>query len=177
MTGKSTKSDHAKDWQEGLMMIVDKWTVACKWLVALAIIFPGASNADSFFCEAERASGFVYDKETDTWEAKGFSIENRKYLVSSTNESDIFLRALKHDYEIKKIDSQKAIIHCKNVKYTDSNEETGLIACRGPFGASFSIDKRNGRYIRSQPTGYVTLKTNSDTGNGPYMEIGSCTPK
>ena len=42
------------------------------------------------------------------------------------------------------------------------------------FGESFNFDKRSGRYIRSQPTGYVTVKTSSDTESGPYMEIGNC---
>jgi hypothetical protein len=63
------------------------------------------------------------------------------------------------------------------MKLTDSNEETGLVMCRGSSGAIFDFDKRNGRYIRSQPTGYVTEKTGSDTEKGPYIEIGSCSLK
>ena len=167
------------------MMKVDQGPVACKYLAVLALFVSQSSIADSYLCEAERASGFVYDQDSKTWETSGFSIEDRKYLVTRTDQDDIFIRALKYDYEIKKADSQHPIIQCKAVKYIDSNEETGLIACRGPFGASFNIDKRNGRYIRSQPTGYVTMKINSNsnsstdmgTANGPYMEIGNCSAK
>ena len=43
------------------------------------------------------------------------SIENRKYLVSRTNANDIFSKALKSDYEIKKVNSPKPIIHCKHI--------------------------------------------------------------
>lgn len=159
------------------MMEVNKWYISCKCLAALILIFSQSSYADSYLCEAERASGFVYDQENKIWEDSRLSIENRKYLVSRTDANDIFIKALKYDYEIKEVNSKQPIIHCKALKFTNSNEETGLVTCRGPLGASFNFDKRSGRYIRSQPTGYVTMKTNSDTGNGPYMEIGNCSPK
>lgn len=159
------------------MIKVDKWHISCRSLAVLVLVFSQSLYADSYLCEAERASGFVYDQENETWKASEFSIENRKYLVSRTDGSNIFVKALKYDYEIKKVNSQQPIIHCRAYRFTDSNEETGLVICRGPSGASFNFDKRSGRYIRSQPTGYVTRKTNSDTGNGPYMEIGNCSPK
>ena len=159
------------------MFKVDKWQVSYRYLIVLVLVFSQSSNADSYFCEAERASGFTYDHESNTWNATEFPIENRKYLVSRTDAENVFIAALKYDYEIKKVDSQQTIIHCKALKLTDSNQETGQVVCRGPSGASFDFDKRSGRYIRSQPTGYVTTKVNSDTGNGPYMEIGKCSPK
>ena len=159
------------------MFKVDKWLVSYKYLIVLALLFSQSLKADSYFCQAERASGFIYDTENNTWEASEFPIEHRNYLVSRTDEKNIFIAALKYDYEIKKADSQQTIIHCKALKFTDSNQETGQVSCRGPSGASFNFDKRSGRYIRSQPTGYVTTKVNSDTGSGPYMEIGKCSPK
>lgn len=159
------------------MFKIDKWHESCKYLLALTLIFSQSLNADSYFCEAERASGFIYDYENNTWEASEFPIEQRKYLVSRTNEQNIFIAALKYDYEVKKINSQKPIIHCKALKLTDSNQETGQVVCRGPSGESFNFDKQSGRYIRSQPTGYLTMKTKSGTGSGPYMEIGKCTQR
>ena len=159
------------------MYKVDKWPTSYTYLVALLLVFSQSSNADSYFCEAERASGFVYDHESSTWEATEFPIEQRKYLVSRTDHQNIFIAALKYDYEIRQVNSEQPIIHCKALKLTDSNQETGQVSCRGPSGSSFNIDKRSGRYIRSQPTGYISMKVNSDTGSGPYMEIGKCSPK
>ena len=159
------------------MLKVNKWHISCKRLAILVFVFAQSSYADSYLCEAERASGFVYDQENKIWQSSGFSIENRKYLVSRTDANDIFIKALKYDYEIKEVNSQQPIIHCKALKLTDSNEETGLVTCRGPLGESFNFDKRSGRYIRSQPNGYVTMKTSSDTESGPYMEIGNCSPR
>ena len=159
------------------MIIVDKWCISCKCLAVLTLVFSQSLYADSYLCEAERVSGFIYDQDNKTWQASEFSVENRKYLVSRTDGNNIFVKALKYDYEIKKINSQQPIIHCKALRFTDSNEETGQISCRGSSGASFNFDKRTGRYIRSQPTGYVTMKTSSNTGNGPYLEIGNCSPK
>ncbi len=63
------------------------------------------------------------------------------------------------------------------MKLADSNEETGLIMCKGLFGASFNIDRQTGRYIRSQPTGYVTRQASTRDDEGPFMEIGSCGPE
>jgi hypothetical protein len=123
---------------------------------------------------AERANGFVYDPENKSWKLSSFSVENKKYRVSPTDGNDIFTRALKYDYEIRDAGSPKPIIHCKTIKETDSNRETGLILCRGSFGASFNIDKQSGRYIRSQPSGYVTKKASSESEDGPYMEVGNC---
>ena len=159
------------------MIKIDKQHISWEFLVLLILAFSQSSYADSYLCEAERASGFVFDQENNTWEASEFPIEHRKYLVSRTDGKNIFVKALKYDYEIKKVDSQQPIIHCKALKFADSNQETGLVSCRGPSGASFSFDKTSGRYIRSQPTGYVTMKTNSDQGNGPYIEIGNCSLK
>lgn len=159
------------------MIQVGKRHIAFKCLVVLALILSESSYSDTFLCEAERANGFLYDQETNSWEVSSFSVENRKYLVSRTKTNDIFSKALKFDYEIKNVSSPKPIIQCKAVKLVDSNEETGLILCRGSLGASFNFDKRNGRYVRSQPAGYVTKKASSEIGNGPYIEIGNCTPK
>ena len=84
---------------------------------------------------------------------------------------------MSYDYAVKRLDSSQPIIHCKTVKLNDSNEETGLVTCSGPEGASFRFDKRSGRFIRSQPTGYITLKTAAEAEGRPYMEIGKCSPK
>lgn len=159
------------------MIQVGKRHITVKCLAILVTVISEPTFADSFLCAAERANGFVYHQENNTWEAFNFPVENKKYLVSRTDADDIFSKALKYDYEIKDVDSQKPIIHCKAVKLTDSNEETGLVLCRGSFGASFNFDKRNGRYVRSQPTGYITRKASTETGNGPYIEIGNCSPK
>jgi hypothetical protein len=159
------------------MIRVDKGHITIKCLAVLVLVLSESTYADSFVCVAERANGFVYDQENKTWKASSLSVENRKYLVSPTDENDIFIKALKFDYEIKDVSSSKPIIHCRAVKETDSNQATGLILCRGSLGASFNIDKGSGRYIRSQPSGYLTQKTSSETGVGPYMEIGNCSLK
>ena len=159
------------------MIRVDKGHVTIKCLTILVLVLSESLYADSFVCVAERANGFVYDQESEAWKVSSLSIENREYLVSPTDENDIFIKALKFDYEIKNVGSPKPIIHCKAIKETDSNQETGLILCRGSFGASFNIDKVSGRYIRSQPTGYLTKKAGSESEDGPYMEIGNCSLK
>ena len=159
------------------MIQPDKAQITIKCLAVLIFVLSESIYADSFVCVAERANGFVYDQENKTWKVSSFSVENRSYLVSPTDENNIFTRALKYDYEIKNASSQKPIIHCKAVKETDSNLETGLILCRGSFGASFNIDKESGRYVWSQPSAYMTKKASSESADGPYMEIGNCSPK
>lgn len=150
-------------------------TIPC--IAVSILLFSNHARADSYLCQAEHASGYVYDPENKTWEASTFPIENRKYLISRADTKNVFIKALKYDYEIREASSSKPIIHCRAEKIIDSNEETGLVACRGSSGASFDFDKRSGRYLRSQPTGYVILKSGSDAANGPYMEIGNCSPR
>lgn len=159
------------------MIRVNRNQVTITCLSVLALVVFETARANSFVCVAERANGFVYDQENETWKVASFSTENRKYLVVPANEDNIFVKALKYDYEIKDVSSPKPIVLCKAVKETDSNQETGLVLCRGSNGASFNFDKTNGRYIRSQPSGYVTKKASSESGAGPYMEIGNCSPE
>ena len=146
------------------------------WAIPL-LVLSLSSTAGSYLCEAESASGFVYDKEKNIWQATNFPVENKKYLVSRTKADDIFSEALNYDYKIEEQVSAEPIIHCRAVKMVDSNEETGLVLCRGPYGASFNFDTRNGKYIRSQPTGYVTNTVGSASEKLPYLEIGNCSPK
>ena len=150
-------------------------TIRC--LAALALFCSHAAFAGSLVCSAERASGFVYDKQNQAWTASNFPVAEKTYLVKPANENDIVASALKYDYEIREAGSSKTVIHCKSIKIPDSNEETGLIMCRGSSGASFNIDTKTGRYIRSQPTGYLTRLASTAADDTPYMEIGSCAPR
>ena len=127
------------------MIRVDKGHITIMCLAVLVLVLSKSTFADSLVCVPERANGFVYDQETKTWQVSSFSVENKSYLVSPADENNIFIKALKYDYEIKDVSSPKPIIHCKAVKETDSNLETGLILCRGSLGASFNIDKASGR--------------------------------
>ena len=156
------------------MIRVCKKHFAAGCLSALVIVFSGSAQAESLVCVAESASGFVYDENAETWKVSTLAVEERKYLVAPANEDNIFVQALHYDYEITETDSAKPVIHCKTVKFPDSNEETGFIMCKGPFGTSFNIDKVTGRYIRSETTGYMERHASSASGDGPYMEIGNC---
>ena len=156
------------------MIRVDTTRIAPGCLLALVIFFPGSTLAETLLCAAERTSGFVYDKESQTWKAADFATEQRMYRVTPANQDDIVARTLKYDYEIRDAASSKPVIHCKSVRLPDSNQETGLIMCRGSFGASFNIDTTTGRYIRAQPAGYVTRPASTEADDTPYLEIGNC---
>ena len=123
------------------MIRVDKRHIGIQCLTVAVLVLCESAYAGSFVCQAERANGFMYDQESKTWAVSSIPVENKKYIVSPVDEADIFTRALNFDYEIRDANSAKPIIHCNAIKETDSNRETGLIMCRGSFGASFSIDK------------------------------------
>lgn len=159
------------------MMTIDTTLGTARYWAILLLVLSFSSTADSYLCEAERASGFVYNKDKNIWEAANFPVEDKRYLVSRTKADDIFSKALSYDYSVEEPVSTEPIIHCRAVKQVDSNEETGLVLCRGPYGASFNLDTRNGKYIRSQPTGYVANSVSSNSENLPYIEIGNCSPK
>ena len=159
------------------MIRVDRIHDTTRCLALSALLISAAASAESLYCSAESASGFVFDAQAQTWKVSSFPVEKRQYRVAPANEDDIFAKALKYDYEVRDAVSSKPVIHCKTVRLPDSNEETGLIICKGSFGASFNIDKQTGRYIRSQPTGYVTRQAGTQGEDGPFMEIGNCSPE
>ena len=109
------------------MLKVDNRYIPCTCLIIWALSMPGYSYADSYFCKAEHVSGFVYDLEKNTWQTSTLPAESRQYLISEADIENVFVKALKYDYEIRKVGSAKPIIHCKSVKLTDSNEETGIV--------------------------------------------------
>ncbi|HKJ53418.1 MAG TPA: hypothetical protein VKB27_18130 [Gammaproteobacteria bacterium] len=159
------------------MTRVDNKHNAIRWLAVLAVVFSETAFPQALFCTAEQASGFVYDPEDQSWKTSSLPVEDRRYLVSPANDDNLVARALKFDYEVTDADSSKAVIQCRAVRLPDSNEETGLIMCKGSFGASFNIDRQSGRYVRAQTEGYVTRQTSTQKTQGPYLEIGNCTPQ
>lgn len=159
------------------MIRVDRIRHRLRWLALLAVVFSKTAFPQALFCTAEQVSGFVYDPSDQSWKASSFPTEHRSYLVAPANAGNLVARTLKYDYEIKDADSSEPVIRCRAVRLPDSNEETGLIMCKGSFGASFNIDRQSGRYIRAQTSGYVARQAVSKTTQGPYMEIGICTPK
>jgi hypothetical protein len=161
----------------GRMIRVDKGRIAPGCLMALILVCSETVLAESLSCAAQSASGFVYDKQSESWQVSSLPVDDRKYRVRPANEGDLIASALKYDYEIIAAGSSKPVIRCKTVRLPDSNEETGLILCKGSLGASFNIDTRTGRYIRSQPAGYMTWQASTESSAGPYMEIGNCSPE
>ena len=159
------------------MIRVDRIRHRLRWLALLAVVFSQTAFPQALFCTAEQVSGFVYDPSDQSWRASSFPTEHRNYLVSPANAGNLVARTLKYDYEVRDADSSEPVIQCRAVRLPDSNEETGLIMCKGSFGASFNIDRQSGRYIRAQTSGYVTRQAISKATRGPYMEIGVCTPK
>jgi len=156
------------------MTRVDQRHNAIECLAVLALCFSGPAISQSLICAAEQASGFVYDQQTDAWKVSSMPVEQRQYRVTPANQDDLVARALKYDYEVTDAATSKPVIHCKAIKFEDSNDETGLILCRGAYGAIFNIDRDSGRYVRSQPSGYVTRQASTREEEGPYMEIGNC---
>jgi len=159
------------------MIRVDRIQTGLRWLALLAIVFTKSAFPQALFCTAEQVSGFVYDPADQSWKASSFPTEHRSYLVAPANSGNLVARTLKFDYEIRDADSSQPVIQCRAVRLPDSNEETGLIMCKGSFGASFNIDRQSGRYIRAQTGGYVTRQAGTEITRGPYMEIGICTPQ
>ena len=159
------------------MIRVDERHDMLRWLALLAVVFSKTAFPQALFCTAEQVSGFVYDPSDQSWKASSFPAGHRSYLVTPANMNDLVTRTLKYDYEVKDADSSQPVIQCRAVRLPDSNQETGLIMCKGSFGASFNIDRQSGRYVRAQTSGYVTRQASMKSAQGPYMEIGSCTPK
>lgn len=146
-------------------------------LVILLLAFSESVYADSYLCVPDLSAGFSYNIELKMWESSNSQATDRKYLISPANTNDLFSKALKFDYEIKELGSTKSFIHCKTVRFVDSNKDSGEVRCRGSYNSeSFTFNKLNGRYIRASLTGYAVVEDDSEEGNStPFIEIGKCT--
>lgn len=158
------------------MASATKWWLTGLSLATINMVWSGISTANSYLCEAESATGFVYDKKRDHWQSSQLVAAN-KYLISPVATDDLIGRALKFDHEVRMVDSEKPLIHCKTARFADSNEESGMMYCRGTRGASFTYNKRTGKYIRSDLAGYVEIEMEaSEVKPVPFIEIGKCSP-
>lgn len=126
-----------------------------------------ATAETSFLCVTEKATGFKYNKNTDSWEQAAFKPET-KYVVKKSSLKG-------YSWEVMFLGDSFTLTQCKE----DFNS-VGALFCEGM--TSFRFNKNNGRFISSYMFGYWTYKKSNSSGgkneggDTPSLEIGRCSP-
>ena len=73
------------------MLKLGKRYITFGCVAATVFFISGHVNGDSYLCETEQASGFVYDLDNEKWEASTFSIVDKKYLIAPADTNNVFI--------------------------------------------------------------------------------------
>jgi hypothetical protein len=133
---------------------------------------PVACYAESYFCVADKASGFQFSKSN--WEAVNFKAKN-KYLIQASGID-------RFPVQIIKVGDKYPVIMCK-----DEINSGGFLHCDsgGPLdmlgialGEHFTFNQKSLRFMRVVPRGYINVVPGNkilDSESGtPHIEIGKC---
>jgi hypothetical protein len=133
--------------------------------------WPTSSDARSYLCIGERATGFAYDKRTKRWSPANFTAHRyivKKPVIGPYSPSGALNSAMAV-YEFGQVDETTPLEFCEK----DFNE-IGCLFCSG-WGDNFDFSRKTMKFIRSLAHGYIEpADQNIFEGATPFIEIGSC---
>ena len=135
--------------------------------IILFILLTVSTNVfanDTYLCIADKATGFSFNKRSETYESTDFNIDKSKYILKKNNNT--------WEWKIFGID----VPLCN-----------GSISANGYFRCDWLetiiFNKNNLRYTKAHIFGYVNVGSKTYSGfemkdgqETPYMEIGKCSP-
>lgn len=133
-----------------------------------ALLFPGSALSEQYLCVPDKATGFYYDKYTETWEYATFRTDKR-YVISPARDGE-------NAYRFTKIGEKDPDGYCKN-----EFNESGFLFC-STFGGDVKFNRINGRYLSVFTYAYTDvgtpgfLQTTDEDSGTPMIEIGKCSP-
>ena len=133
-------------------------------LLCLSAMPVGA--VDAYLCEADSATGFVYDKAAKTWRSTSVEADTR-YVVrrSAYTRQGWELKHLRRD------NTDVILASCEH-----GFDFLGNLECRGFF--EFRMNQRGLRFILADLGGYWKSSNAQDDAQEsmPFIAIGTCTP-
>jgi len=137
--------------------------------LAICVIFVAVGFAEErYLCVAEKATGFWYDEQKDSWEPRTVPTD-RKYIITKAEGDE-------NEFSVTMIGQSTPVGLCKE-DFTD----TGLLFCQASDLLDLRFNRNNGRYLAAMANGYYfvgateAVKTDSDS-QWPFIEIGKCSP-
>ena len=141
-------------------------------LSALAIIlYLGVATSgfagDSYLCITDKASGFLYDKDTKEWKSAEFEPGEKYILKKSKKTIDVFTPdAEVGDFLIYNLESSFSAGYCSKIASRGYIYDCKLWTGIAKFNEKKMI------FLKVYTPGYW----DNSTLNTPYMEIGKCSP-
>jgi len=143
-------------------------SAALTLLAPLAITRP--VSAEQYLCVPEQATGFSYNTTVKKWQIT--KLKTPQFVISPSKTPDTA-------YDIRDVTSDGTPpggSFCPK----DFNS-SGMLFCNVAWGGEISVNKANGRFVRSFTGAYWNVDipylgvTDENTGT-PMISIGKCTP-
>lgn len=131
---------------------------------------PATAAEEQYLCVAEKVSGFIFNKSSETWESTTFRTD-RKYLIAPTKEHKV-----RGAFQITEVGQSVPSYFCK-----EPFNEGVILYCALTIGlgdlklVDFRFNKENGRFLKAQLVGYF-FNPSGEGGDTPFLEIGKCSP-
>jgi hypothetical protein len=148
-------------------MLTSRLAVIAHLLAVFTVTMP--ARAEQYLCVPDKATGFVYDKNTKQW--KMTKLKTSQFVISPSKDK-------KAAYDVKDIGEHGEGFPgwCK-----EDFSEYGYLSC-DTFGGNIHFNKINGRFLRMFWFTYFNTgdfpgawdKTDEDSAT-PMIEIGKCT--
>ncbi len=134
-------------------------------LVFIVFSVAAGAQADSYFCVADMATGFSFDKTTKTWKQANFDVSDNKYLFARSKDEN-------YKWDVTKIGDKVPTSFCKN----DLGGTELLLRCLGIMDFYFSAKRLRFQVVYTY--GYVIpdLLGSKEGDNAPFITIGKCSP-
>jgi hypothetical protein len=140
----------------------------CSLAAACALLVTRPASAEQYLCVPDQATGFFYDETAKEWLVT--KIKAPQFVISPSKRPDTA-------YDIRDIpsdDTPSGGSSCRK----DFN--SGMLFCDVAWGGTVSVNKANGRFVRSFTGAYWNVGipylgvTDENTGT-PMISIGKCT--
>ena len=109
---------------------------------------------DTYLCIPISATGYSFEKVTNSWDIASFKVGSQKYLLKNNLSTWRWYRFGEKE-STSTCTAQITKINCRDV-------------------GDIVFDKNNLRYLRTYIAGYVDGVNNNN--NTPLIEIGTCSP-
>jgi hypothetical protein len=141
-------------------------------LAVLVMTFSMHSNADSWLCIMDKATGF--NLENGSWKLAKFKFEaGDKYMIKETDAIGTRFGSV---YQVHRFGSNTPSWLCGDFGSNEDAKE--LLVCDGYAvpGDTFKYNPRTGHFLATHTNGYVHNKFSADgvSTDTPIVMIGKC---
>jgi hypothetical protein len=154
-------------YNDTLMMnerkIVNKLLATVAIMAVLA--YSGSLGAQTYFCFADKATGFRFDKATKTWVIAEFDVTDHKYILTQKGDKWTWTKS-----------GEPSPFWSCSKKEEDGFSSVGAFYCKFGLYSELLMNRNVLRFQIMSPYIYAAPfdMEHEEGGDSPYIEIGKC---